>query len=785
MLTFHKKEDKPMKKLLSIFLSIAVAAGLFTVPAGVYAEEQTTNDFVVIDSMDYAGIWQSSSDAVTNTTDNMEGTGCLEVTGADINLLLNKKIDVEGGIKAKKYLEMWFYCEDASALTSDSMVVINRNGSDLKLKLPVEKLTNGWNRLHLSLILAIEKYDGIDAIKINLATGGKAQKFMMDDIVLAPVTNVKNTEALDKAVADAKAYDAKYLSKAQAVRLEKLLTRAENPVAQRDADAIAADINDIIHVPAFDGQITTHGRTYYKWNEASSKNELYMSYSSTGFSVRFYGTELKAKLRGSANAQPAIVNIYVDRDTTTFDYDHTITTEAAAKAELDKYNQNNPHIQLTGTETEYTLVSGLTEGIHTVTVLKRGEVTYTDRVILSDISTDGQLLAPPAKSTRRIEVLGDSNMTGYANLAGGGYSYATQDGTVTFAGYIANGLGADYSLIARSGITLTPGVAGNCSEGFMYNTYLYTDYWTNGDASGGTWNDAGSNINQEDPSKFNYVSEDKLYDFAQSDNDVVVIHIGDNDHDGRNGSTGSNADSFISYMKKFIKQVRSVNPRAEIIVCFSISGYEAWRNVEETAVNQIKAEGEDRICFLRPVSGTFGSSGHPYNKVHYDAAQQVIEKIKELTGWKAAVREVYSDPTAEVKIVPSENYAEIGSTVTFKIPENAVPESIKITTYGKDVEFTKTEDGTVSFTMPDGAVMIHADKKEEVVIRYGYINEDDNIDATDALWILQSFVGLRTLDEEVKPSADVNLDGAIDASDALCVLQYYVGLRTELPVSKS
>lgn len=94
-----------MKKLLSIFLSIAVAAGLFTVPAGVYAEEQTTNDLVVIDSMDYAGIWQSSSDAVTNTTDNMEGTGCLEVTGADINLLLSKKIDVEGGIKAKNTLK--------------------------------------------------------------------------------------------------------------------------------------------------------------------------------------------------------------------------------------------------------------------------------------------------------------------------------------------------------------------------------------------------------------------------------------------------------------------------------------------------------------------------------------------------------------------------------------------------------------------------------------------------------------------------------------------------------
>ena len=772
-----------MKKLLSFFLSLAVAAGLFTVPAGVSADEQSTNDAVVIDSMDYVDLWQSTGERTVNVTDNMEGFGCLQVSGADIILSAAKSMTVEGGLKAKKNFEMWLYCEDASALTTDSMVVIHRNNSELKLKIPVEKLKNGWNKVDIMLVLALPKHDGIDSIEIKLATGGKAQKFMIDDIVLSPVTEVENTEALKAAVADAKAYDTKYLSGAQAARLEKLLARAEAPVTRRDADAIAADINALIHAPAFDGQITTHGRTYYRWNEAASKNELYMSYSSTGFSVRFYGTELKAKLRGSANAQPAIINIYTDRDTTTFDYDHTITTEAAARAELEKYNQNNPHIQLSGTETEYTLVSGLTEGIHSVTVLKRGEVTYTDRVILSDISTDGQLLAPPARSTRRIEVIGDSNMTGFANLAGGGYSYATQDGTVTFAGYIANGLGADYSLIARSGVTLTPGVAGNCSEGFMYNTYLYTDYWTNGDASGGTWNDAGSNINQEDPSKFNFVSEDKLYDFAEADNDVVVIHIGDNDHDGRNGSVGSNRETFIDYMKKYIRQVRSVNPNAEIIVCFSISGYEAWRDVEEAAVNQIKAEGEDRVCFLRPVSGTFGSSGHPYNKIHYDAAQQVIAKIKELTGWKAAVREVYSDPTAEVRLVPSENYAEIGETVTFKLPDNTDPESVKITTYGKDVEFSKAEDGTVSFTMPDGAVMLHADKKE-IVIDYGNVDGDEKVSSTDALWVLQSVVGARELSESQKLAADVNTDGKIDTEDALTILQHVVGIVEKLPVPK-
>lgn len=156
-------------------------------------------------------------------------------------------------------------------------------------------------------------------------------------------------------------------------------------------------------------------------------------------------------------------------------------------------------------------------------------------------------------------------MTGYANLAGGGYSYATQDGTVTFAGYIANGLGALTIPSSPAAVSPLPPALQETARKDLCITHISTP--TTGPtamhrAVPGTT--PGSNINQEDPSKFNYVSEDKLYDFAQSDNDVVVIHIGDNDHDGRNGSTGSNADSFISYMKKFIKQVRSVNPRAEI-----------------------------------------------------------------------------------------------------------------------------------------------------------------------------------------------------------------------------
>ena len=54
----------------------------------------------------------------------------------------------------------------------------------------------------------------------------------------------------------------------------------------------------------------------------------------------------------------------------------------------------------------------------------------------------------------------------------------------------------------------------------------------------------------------------------------------------------------------------------------------------------------------------------------------------------------------------------------------------------------------------------------------GDVSEDGAVDTKDALWILQAFLGDRSVDEEV---ADVNFDNAVDTGDALRVLQYFVG----------
>ncbi len=59
---------------------------------------------------------------------------------------------------------------------------------------------------------------------------------------------------------------------------------------------------------------------------------------------------------------------------------------------------------------------------------------------------------------------------------------------------------------------------------------------------------------------------------------------------------------------------------------------------------------------------------------------------------------------------------------------------------------------------------------------FGDVNQNQSVDVSDALLILQAYVGLATLDSAQTYAADVDGNGVVDVSDALEVLQYYVGL---------
>ncbi len=72
----------------------------------------------------------------------------------------------------------------------------------------------------------------------------------------------------------------------------------------------------------------------------------------------------------------------------------------------------------------------------------------------------------------------------------------------------------------------------------------------------------------------------------------------------------------------------------------------------------------------------------------------------------------------------------------------------------------------------------------EATFIYGDVDANGTVEATDALWALQAYVGSRQLVDNAFKAADVNLDNTVDTSDALAILQFAVKLRTELPIKK-
>jgi hypothetical protein len=94
----------------------------------------------------------------------------------------------------------------------------------------------------------------------------------------------------------------------------------------------------------------------------------------------------------------------------------------------------------------------------------------------------------------------------------------------------------------------------------------------------------------------------------------------------------------------------------------------------------------------------------------------------------------------------------------------------------ESLEITVMEKGT---SKPDEPSDIDPDS-----IVYGDVNNDGEVDATDALYILKAAVGKQSLTEEQKTASNVNGDTKIDAVDALLVLQLAVGKIDKFPIQK-
>lgn len=337
--------------------------------------------------------------------------------------------------------------------------------------------------------------------------------------------------------------------------------------------------------------VNFYGRTYYD----NAKKSVMFPYGAAGFEVKFYGTALYANLSAVINGDYSPwVQVLVDGEAVP---DDDLT---AKKFNLTKTTGN-----------EVVLISGLTEGVHTVKVLKRSAYarggTVMDEAGLKSFKTNdgGYIMAPPKKPELKIDVYGDSISCAYGNLAetyrvGG----MTSENTNALLGYhylATQQLGAQVNVQAHSGWGVYVFTDGSIqtSYGQWYNRYQYLKY-----GSSAEWN------------------------FDRYQADVVVINLGTNDQNGISKNNYKSAD-FINYYKQMIDGLMGkYGENVKFVLCYGMMGTNATVGSDIAAVansygNNVKYMN---MRDYGTVSGAYATL-HPSQAAHKRSGADLAEFI--------------------------------------------------------------------------------------------------------------------------------------------------------------
>lgn len=321
------------------------------------------------------------------------------------------------------------------------------------------------------------------------------------------------------------------------------------------------------------------GRTY------AAGDAQWFNWSAAGFSVRFRGSGLKAKI--ASNAPNA-------------------TNYAYLKVYVDGVEQTD--ILLDKTMQTVVLAEGLDpEQSHTVEIRKRNSPRSSTAGVLSIELLDGNKLAPPEEKEKLIEFVGDSLTVGYSaadvNRTETAWSTATEDGTKTYSKQVADAFDAEYMVTAISG----RGVVMNNSGG---SGYLLPEVYPELDI---------------------YNMPGVAYDFVQQP-DVIVINLGTNDAT----NAGLNLDTFQTGVYDFVKTVRAKNPNAQIIWAYGLRSDKMTAEVDaaiQAAVAQLNADGDAKVHYLALPLAEQMHLNHPTAAAYAPSGELLIEKIEEITGW--------------------------------------------------------------------------------------------------------------------------------------------------------
>ena len=257
----------------------------------------------------------------------------------------------------------------------------------------------------------------------------------------------------------------------------------------------------------------------------------------------------------------------------------------------------------------------------TIRIMKYSEAAFS-AVGIASIEIDGELLPPPLAKEKKIEVIGDSITCGYG-IEGvvdvDTFNTAQENPWNAYGCRIARALNAEFSLISWSGNGIISHYVEESvneprnDEALMPELYYYEDY---------------SADMRRGKNRVDYIKRD----FTAYQPQLIIINLGTND-----GSYTRNIPArdraFVNGYVKFLRQVREVNPDANILCTVGLMRNETNALVAE-AVARVNEFGDKKVFFKEAfmqngeVDG-IGADWHPTESTQKKFAEYLVEFIRE------------------------------------------------------------------------------------------------------------------------------------------------------------
>lgn len=263
---------------------------------------------------------------------------------------------------------------------------------------------------------------------------------------------------------------------------------------------------------------------------------------------------------------------------------------------------------------KYEVAKGLPAGDHDLVVWKRSESNWSSSSYLGLEITGGQLLAPPDRPSRRIEIFGDSITAGYGLDGAGPSCSMTADNSnhyLTYGAVAARALSAELHAIAWSGI----GIYRNYGESAPKADSLTM------------------------PKVYARImpSADSAWDFDAWQPHAVVINLGTNDF-------STNGDPGAPYETAYLDLVRNLRKKyADAFFVLSIGPMLDGANLEgarkhlQAIIKTRAGEGDSKMSYLeyppQAQADGYGCDWHPSAKTNAKMADLLVAELKKQLSW--------------------------------------------------------------------------------------------------------------------------------------------------------